>query len=151
MRIAPPFGPTVALAALLFMSACATTSTVPVPANAAIETPDSALPANVKGFSGKWTGTWIHSQTRMDHVLIVQSVTASSAKVIYAWGEPSNNYINIQPGSRTMNGTIKDGVLSLTHPSGATAKYTLKADGTLDGVYTSQGFNSTATLKRSTS
>ncbi|MDR6859822.1 hypothetical protein [Variovorax guangxiensis] len=137
------------VAACVVLIGCATpTSKAPLPPDVKIEAPSAALPENVKGLSGKWVGQWINSRTRMDHVLIVESVDASSATAIYSIGEPSDSFTNIQPSWRRVKATVGPGTLEFSFPNGAAVNYKLQADGTLAGTYKSRGFDTTAKMTR---
>jgi hypothetical protein len=88
------------------------------------------------------------AQTRLDTILIVESLNASTVNAIYAYGAPSNGDVNITPGWRRIKGTVGPGTLDFVFPNGTTVNYKLQADGTLAGTYTSKGFSSSAKMSR---
>ena len=57
---------------------------VPLPPDLQLHLPNDTLPPEVKGFVGKWVGTW---DGILDHVLIVEdSASAEQVSVVYAFG-----------------------------------------------------------------
>jgi len=67
------------------LTTCATGgANVPLPQTINIETPGPDVPSEIAVFSGKWEGWWPGG---MDAVLIVEKITTTRAKVIYAWGD----------------------------------------------------------------
>lgn len=67
------------------LAACATGGVnVPLPSTINIEPPSSNVPSEIAAFLGRWEGWWAGG---MDAVLIVEAITPTKAKVIYAWGD----------------------------------------------------------------
>jgi hypothetical protein len=73
--------------AILGMTACATTQSVPkkeppLPKEIKIIPPSPQLPKEIAIFSGKWTGTW---PNKMESILIVEEIHETWAQVIWSW------------------------------------------------------------------
>jgi hypothetical protein len=61
----------------------------PVPPDIKFETPDPALPVEVKSLLGKWTGR-LETRWGVDSVLYVEKVGKDSAQVVISWGDYSH-------------------------------------------------------------
>jgi len=138
--------------ALAFLAGCAATSTssssVPLPPDVAITPPDSALAQQHRAFSGKWFGKWrgLAGGQQQETVLVVESVTADGATVVYAQGDHSR----FPAFHRRTTARIADGKLSFSFDlrSPITFTYQLQSDGTLKAESLSRGFTAVATLTR---
>lgn len=72
------------------LAACTTLGTsglVPLPNDIKIVQPDKSVSADATKFLGKWSGAW---DGAVSHVLVVEEVTPTAAKVIYAIGDASS-------------------------------------------------------------
>lgn len=89
---------------------------VPLPSKVQIAAPDSAIPAEVAAFSGKWVGEW---GGRLHAVLVVQRIHPADkpgrykVDALYAWGDAPSWYI--RAGMREYDGEIKDGELVIEY------------------------------------
>ncbi|CAN7725525.1 hypothetical protein [Variovorax paradoxus] len=142
--------------ALALLSGCAATSStssssVPLPPDVAITPPDAALAPQQRAFSGKWSGKWrgLAGGQQQETVLVVESVTADGATVVYAQGDHSR----FRSFHRRTTARIADGKLSFTFDqrSPITFTYQLQPDGTLEAQSQSRGFTAVATLTRASS
>ena len=138
-----------ALISLVF-SACATTSPsgynsdVPLPLDLKIVPPNSSVPAEYTGFSGKWEGRWDNT---LNHILVVEEIKGSNAVVVvYAWGRAPSWFID--PGWGRAKGQFKDNELILNLPNGAVVTYRLN-NGVLASEYDRGRYFARATMKRS--
>ncbi len=126
MRLTRVVGTTLVI---LFWSLAARAADVPLPPGLKIVAPDSSIPADVAGFSGKWVGEW-SSQT--PHVLVVRQIHPADpnsqypAEVIYAWGANLNQQL-LEGGFSRIKGVIKDGQLVVPLTRGE-ATYRLSGD-----------------------
>jgi len=131
---------------ITFTSACATVpvglpSNVPLPGDITVTPPSSDVPAEYAAFSGKWVGVWDRVQ---DHVLVVETITGTEAKVVYAVGlapwTPTPRY------SR-MTGKLEGKVLKVVFgTTGRTATYRQVREGVLDATFEGPGVFSTAQM-----
>ncbi|MEJ8825478.1 hypothetical protein WKW80_26225 [Variovorax humicola] len=80
--------------------------------------------------------------------LVVEKIDACKTTLAYSVGEPTRSYVNITPQWRRVTATVSPGTLEFKFPNGAAVVYKLQANGSLAGTYTSQGFNTAATLTR---
>ena len=109
----------------------------PLPNKLVIVAPDAAVPPQVSGFSGKWTGSW---EGMLDSALIVTKIYPAQkggwrADVVYSWGTNYSWRIR-EPGYREFDADFKDGALVIQSGSLLTIKYRLSDDGkTLEGLY----------------
>jgi hypothetical protein len=68
------------------------TNAVPTPPLVEIVPPASSLPARVAAFSGAWAGVWSDG---IESRLIVESIDANSASVVYAWGGTRGGWVRV--------------------------------------------------------
>lgn len=118
---------------------------VPLPSDVRLTPPADALPADVRTFAGKWTGSW---DGTLDHVLIVEEI-ASPKKItaIYAWGTAPNWNIN-KPGFTRVRGKIVGGKLEIRLRNGAAVTYAQTSPDELRGEYELSGTINQGTFKR---
>lgn len=57
---------------------------VPLPADMRVVPPSPDVPREVAALSGEWRGTW---SGVLDSTLVVETIDAEKATVIYAWGD----------------------------------------------------------------
>ncbi|BEP38858.1 hypothetical protein GmRootV59_62980 (plasmid) [Variovorax sp. V59] len=141
--------------ALALLAGCAASSTssssVPLPADIAITPPGPDVAQPHRAFSGKWSGKWrgLAGGQQQETVLVVESVTADGATVVYAQGDHSR----FPAFHRRTTARIADGKLSFSFEqrSPITFTYQLQPDGTLKAESLSRGFTAVATLTRTNS
>lgn len=125
-------------------------ATVPLPADLNIVPPDSGVPPGQAKFSGKWFGVW--GGNVLEHVLVVEEINQSGAKVVYAYGiAPSWNIY--KPGwFRTKDAHFVEGSLVVQTPRLSTVTYRINQDGTLSATYEGVGiygsYRTTAKLSK---
>jgi len=142
---------------ICLVTSCATTTTplrdnkislsgVPLPENIKIIVPDPALPAEIRAFSGRWSGTWSNSCGSLKVVLIVKEINNQEARVIYAWGDEPNWFIQAGYGkyiARVNGWEIKF--------YGGTSTFTFKMQKSLDklrGYARSLDYSSMTTMRK---
>lgn len=129
---------TVLLAFAIALAGCASTApNVPLPPDLRIAAQDPTLAPHVRGLAGKWTGYWARPDGRLNHVLVVEEINGSTAKVVYAYGALiTSQGGGIDPGwFRTTGNIDANGQLSLNLRAGQQAVYRLQSDGSLKGSY----------------
>ena len=100
------------------------------------------VPLARAAFVGKWYGLW---DGQVEHILVVQDVSASGASVIYAWGETASG---VKEGFVRVNGHFDGDLLVLMLSRPATVKYRMRPDGKLDGQFNAGMNRSTSVLSK---
>jgi hypothetical protein len=106
------------------------TAAPPGAQTAAQPAPQSAAPANLQAFAGYWNGSW---ENKLPITLVVDQVTAQSARVIYEWGISAADQIN-NPGFIRATAHFEGERMVVRLPSGSVAIYILQPDDTLAGI-----------------
>jgi hypothetical protein len=144
----------VILALLLAMSLTVTTyakSTAPLPPILDIEKPSAEVSANLQPFSGMWEGSW-SGASKLDHILVVEKMTATTAEVIYSIGALESSPPRYLRSKATLNDSKR--LLKMEWPQGLgkppiTVMYQLKSDTELVASWDNgQGAASTAAMKK---
>lgn len=115
-----------------------------LPAGLIISPPGADVPADYAAFSGRWFGTWGNN---LDGKLAVTEVAPDgSVQVVYAWGENPGRF---DAGRFGVTGKVENGELRLARfSSGATVKYRLSDEDTLQGEYLLDGRTTYGTFAR---
>jgi hypothetical protein len=105
----------------------------PLPLDVAVQPPAESLPAEVRGLSGKWAGTWSNT---VNSILVVERIDSpSSATVVYARDRAPALKLNESYFGRHQ-ATINRGELQFKLRNGAaTVTYALTPSGELAGKY----------------
>jgi len=132
--------PNMLAAALLSGCAAPPASTsVPLPSDVSISAPDSKLPPERSAFLGKWAGKWrgLAGGQQQETMLVVESVTAYGATVVYAQGEHSR----FPAFFRRTQARLAESKLnfSIEQRTPVSFSYELQPDGTLKGESQSRG------------
>ncbi|BEP70885.1 MULTISPECIES: hypothetical protein [unclassified Variovorax] len=123
-------------------------TSVPLPPDVAISTPDNTLPAERRAFSGKWAGKWrgLAGGQQQETVLIVENLTADGATVVYAQGDHSRFPAFFRRTQARFVGTKLN--FSFEQRTPVSFSYELQPDGTLKAESLSRGFTAVSTLNR---
>src|SRR6516225_12107431 len=82
---------------------------VPIPDDAKVVPPSTAVPESQQRFLGAWVGRW---GGLLKHILIVESLQPDgSASVIYAWGD--NPGLSITPGFVRLGARLSGDTLTI--------------------------------------
>ena len=123
---------------LLVLAGCISTSPavhVPLPNDVKIVPPDSGVPSEIRGFSGKWYGVWKGKRDgkewEREHMLVVERIDRENDKIvvraIYGCGVlPPDGEASFKRSDAEVD---KDNYLILT--GGPYCDYQLQPDGTL--------------------
>ena len=126
-------------------------NTAPIPPILDISPPGSDVPASLVAFSGTWEGKWSGSPS-LDHVLIVEKMTATSAEVVYSIGAIGSSSPRFWRSNATLS--EKNRLLKMVWPQGLgkppiTVMYQLKSENEMAGTWDNgQGASSVATMKK---
>lgn len=113
-------------------------SDVPLPGDIVIVPPEQHISADKMEFSGGWVGAW--PEASQNHVLVVEQISADSAKVVYALG-PTPFYPEDKGLYRRFTAKFVDGGLQVIEPSelgGYIVTYRMGSDGLLKATGTNQ-------------
>lgn len=125
-----------AVATSALLTACqATLQPAPTP-SVKVAQPAEDVPANCAQFAGSWTGTW---GGVLDGKIAIHTVHPScEVEAVYSWGDhPQGRF---PAGSVPRSGMIDGNTLTLEPMgNGAIAKYTMRANGQLEGNYDLNG------------
>jgi hypothetical protein len=115
---------------LMFVIAGCAMST-PLPPDAAVQPPPSAVPRELAAFSGKWVGQW---DGVLDAALVVEEIRQREAVAIYSWGAAPQ--WRVEPGFQRVRSQFDpQNTLRGTLANGAVVSYTMTPAGTLNGLY----------------
>jgi len=126
-------------------------NTAPIPPILDIRSPGSDVPTSLVAFSGTWEGKWSGSPS-LDHVLIVEKMTANAAEVVYSIGALDSSPPRFWRSNATLS--EKNRLLKMVWPQGIgkspiTVMYQLKSDNEMAGTWDNgQGASSVATMKK---
>jgi hypothetical protein len=101
---------------------------VPLPRNLEIVSPAPSLPNDIKGFSGKWKGSWNET---LPHILAVEQITPPDVIAVYAVGKFTSG--RGEAVWHRVRGTVKPGILKLFLKT-SIATYRLQSDGSLTAI-----------------
>ena len=123
-------------------------STAPLPPILDITKPGAEVSANLQPFSGVWEGSW-SGDSKLDHILVVEKMTATSAEVIYSIGALASTPPTYWRSKATLNDSNR--LLKLVWPQGLgkppiTVMYQLKSDTELFASW-DNGLGSASTAK----
>jgi len=93
---------------------------------------------------GSWSGRWNGVQPL---TVAVERIRNGTATVVYAWGRAPVWGVE-EGGWRRQDARIERGTLTTPLPGGATATFSLRADGSLRGLYKDGGRKRQSTLRR---
>lgn len=120
-------------------------SPVPLPDDISIVPPDSSVPQDLALFSGKWGhGRW---DGVLDHILVVEQVSRTEARAVYAYGVAPLWNIFQSGWQRVVGEFTEKGELRLVLRNGAAVTYWFKR-GKLKGEYERRGNYSAVTLEK---
>ncbi len=151
--------------AVVALGGCATTATtdvsaevssgaslpsgVPLPPDLKIVPPGPEIDPVLACFSSIWKGVWsVRAEAEpyiyiIEHVLVVEELRRSDARVVYAWGR----IFAFKPGWARNMAAFIDGELKLVIPShNAIVTYRMNPNGTISAHREEPGAVSTATL-----
>jgi hypothetical protein len=121
----------------------------PLPSDVNVVSPAADLAPKSSGYSGRWTGMWIGAGDRLNHILIIENVSADAFSAIYSVGDSLTNEGRTKAGWRRIQGTVLEGKL-MAKLGANNVEYVMQSDGTLAGTFTNaRGFSSKATMKKS--
>ena len=133
-----------ALAGCTPAGAATPTTTGPTTTRPTTTGPTTTGPRAFPHLVGQWNGSW---DGTFPTTLVVNSVSPTSASVIYEWGVAPAWNIDI-PGFERGTARFLGGKLVVFLTNGAVATYVMKPDGTLYGTYRFRGRLAHAILKQ---
>lgn len=89
-------------------------------------------------FMGRWDGIWVGGHDRIQHVLVVETISEETFSAVYAVGDSMSPYGRINRNWTRVYGVAQPGKLIITtyvniRPGVTT--YVMQADGTIDATY----------------
>ncbi|WP_442282941.1 hypothetical protein [Variovorax sp. M-6] len=113
-------------------------ATAPLPDDIRILEPRKDMDPRKTAFLGRWEGVWVGGHDRVQHILIVETLSEDTFSAVYALGDSMSPYGRIARSWKRVYGVPQPGKLVITTYANirpVVTTYEMQADGTISATY----------------